>query len=601
MKKIGKKNKKQLSISNYPAHLIVAVIFMAVIPLLVRITMINYPMDQFNWYIKQNVFYDIYSYIKSNAIIMIGSLSFFVLIYRQYFHRNINYKDPVIIFSAMFFMLTLISHLFATNINVSSRGYLERYESVWVWLSYLSVFLLVYTSEWDQKTLNILKISFIITNMILSIVGVFQYFGIDLLVNDITKPFITALSMNGVDFNTEYTINYQVIVQSLYHYNYVGFFASLSFPLIASFALYEEKLKLKLLYVLLSLLILFNLFGSSARGGLLGLVVAIPFWIIFNRQRIFKKVYITVVLFALIATVFIGFEWYSDGFVTKRIMSTFNTVTTEKDIRNIDLFDNSIIITIKESEFKMNIDSRDDDGWEISYYLNDNPISPVGLDDNNKLYFESDQLKTARNYLSYINNLKVLVFEYQGESWKFGYTDTQTLSYVNPYGNFDIIENAQSIGFEGNEKMGSARGYIWSRTFPLILNQPLLGYGIDNFALVFPQNDYIGKYNAYDTNNMIVDKAHNMYLNIAINSGLFALASYLSLYLILGKRTLQCLATSRFNFYNEYHSGFAIALLSYFVASFFNDSTVHVSPVFWVCLAISLHIFSKDFINRKVN
>lgn len=42
-------------------------------------------------------------------------------------------------------------------------------------------------------------------------------------------------------------------------------------------------------------------------------------------------------------------------------------------------------------------------------------------------------------------------------------------------------EEAPAIGFKGKEKLGSSRGYIWSRSLPVFMNSLLLGNGPDNF------------------------------------------------------------------------------------------------------------------------
>ena len=57
--------------------------------------------------------------------------------------------------------------------------------------------------------------------------------------------------------------------------------------------------------------------------------------------------------------------------------------------------------------------------------------------------------------------------------------------------------------------------------------------GADTFAMYFPQADYAGKYNIgyfSDTRNVIVDKPHNMYLGIAVNTGVISLIAVLCIF-----------------------------------------------------------------------
>lgn len=572
--------------------LTIAILFVAITPLLIRITAVTYPMDQFSWYPNETQFYDIYALFKSNVIVFIGIISLITLCYRQYKYKVLVYNDPIFITTAIFALTIILSHLTSINPHVSSRGYLERYESTWVWLSYLFTFLLVYSFNWKEEQLKLFIKAFVISNVILSVVGIFQYFGVDLVLNNITRPFITALNMANVDFSTEYAINYKVIVQTLYHYNYVGFYISLSFPIVLSLLIKEQSIKLKLFYGVLSALILFNLLGSSARGGLVGIAAAMPLIVFFNRKILFKNLKLSISIVLILIIVFIGFESYSDNFVTKRLTSIFTSVSAPELISNIEIHDDTIAIDLNGNIFETEIVTHENSLWQMNYRLNGSETSDTELDSNDRIVFKEPELKQVKNYIVKMNDgTELLTYDLYGSTWYFGY-DNNELSFMNSFGNFDKLQKADSIGFEDKERLGSARGYIWSRSIPLILDKPLLGYGPDTFALAFPQSDYIGKFKAYNTNNMIVDKAHNMYINIAINSGLIALLSYLALF------SMFLIYTFKYSKLNNEHTKFVttmilVSLISYSTASIFNDSSVLVSPVYWGFLGLGLSLTSR--------
>ena len=153
------------------------------------------------------------------------------------------------------------------------------------------------------------------------------------------------------------------------------------------------------------------------------------------------------------------------------------------------------------------------------------------------------------------------------------------------------LEEVASIGFKGKERLGSARGYIWSRTLPLIKERPLLGYGPDAFAFAFPQNDLLGKWYAYRTPNMTVDKPHNLYLQIAVNQGLIALGAFL---VLVGTYIVNAIKVYAFR--RDYSSkeivGIALflAIIGYLGAGIFNDSIVSVAPIFWILLGTGMSI-----------
>ncbi len=77
-------------------------------------------------------------------------------------------------------------------------------------------------------------------------------------------------------------------------------------------------------------------------------------------------------------------------------------------------------------------------------------------------------------------------------------------------------------GLEGRERIVSGRGYIWSRTIPLLKKYILLGGGQDTFTVLFPNHDYLGKAQWGDK-DLIITKPHCMYLQIAVQSGILSL------------------------------------------------------------------------------
>ena len=166
-----------------------------------------------------------------------------------------------------------------------------------------------------------------------------------------------------------------------------------------------------------------------------------------------------------------------------------------------------------------------------------------------------------------------------------------------------LPENAEHIGFEGKEKVGSSRGYIWSRTLPLLKNCLIKGYGADTFTYEFPQNDVLAKYYAYSDYNegfyITVDKPHNMYLQMFYSNGLIALVAFLGIavfYLVDCFRLYALRKTYR----REQIMGTAVMLgiVGYLAAGIFNDSVVSVAPMFWVLLGTGAAL---NTINRRMD
>ena len=77
-------------------------------------------------------------------------------------------------------------------------------------------------------------------------------------------------------------------------------------------------------------------------------------------------------------------------------------------------------------------------------------------------------------------------------SWDFAMLGVG-LRYINGVGKPDMLHYVESFGMEGHYDFASNRGYIWSRTFPLLKRALLLGVGQDNFAYAFQNDDYVDR------------------------------------------------------------------------------------------------------------
>ena len=120
-----------------------------------------------------------------------------------------------------------------------------------------------------------------------------------------------------------------------------------------------------------------------------------------------------------------------------------------------------------------------------------------------------------------------IMLEVEGKDIEFVYVNDK-LKVVGFNGKVTDIEAAESFGFTGKESFASGRGYIWSRSIPLLKKAIFIGYGPDTFIYIFPQNDIVGKLN-YGAIWAIISKPHNWYLQIALGYGVLSLICILAL------------------------------------------------------------------------
>lgn len=124
-----------------------------------------------------------------------------------------------------------------------------------------------------------------------------------------------------------------------------------------------------------------------------------------------------------------------------------------------------------------------------------------------------------------------------------------------------IPDNITS-GVSLEENAGAGRIGIWKETIKLIPKYWSLGIGPDN--LIFAGIKY---------NNSIIDKAHNIYLEILVTMGVFTLIAYLLF-----------LSTFIKKWDNDLSIMYSLMIFAYLVQGFFNIDVIMVLPLFWIIL-----------------
>jgi len=119
------------------------------------------------------------------------------------------------------------------------------------------------------------------------------------------------------------------------------------------------------------------------------------------------------------------------------------------------------------------------------------------------------------------------------------------------------------------------------------------GSGPDTFTLIFPQDDYIGLENN-GFKGSIVSKPHNLFLQIGIQTGVISLIAFLVLYLIYFIQSIRLYVKNKFESYSaQIGVGIFLATIGYMIGGITNDSTITVSPIFWILLGIGFAMNQK--------
>ena len=145
---------------------------------------------------------------------------------------------------------------------------------------------------------------------------------------------------------------------------------------------------------------------------------------------------------------------------------------------------------------------------------------------------------------------------------------------------------------------GTGRTYIWRKTIELVEKRPILGYGLDNLPYYFPQDDPYKNSGLYDP-NIIVDKPHNTYLDIAFGSGVLALLAFLALLLRHAWLNIKLLRHGIRGETGVFLAGSLALWCGYLIQGMFNDSTIGVSIVFWLLSGVSASVLKQELEKKQ--
>ncbi|KZL90188.1 O-antigen ligase family protein [Clostridium magnum] len=573
----------------------------SIVPLIVYGKMMVFTGDYYKYWqgIKSGM--DFFCYYKSLWILVstvIAAVVFGIML----FSKNIKIRKtkiyiPIVIYS----VFVMLSTVFSDFSQIAVWGFVERYEGMIVLLCYMTILFVSINLASNKSSIKVILIALICSAVIIGVIGILQYFGHDFYKSLTGKRLMLPKQYQSLAAKVKFQFGDKIIYSSLYHYNYVGSYMAMLFPLTFTMFLLIKNKFYKILMAVVTIIMFLNLILCHSRAGIIGGGVAIIVLVIMMRKFFVRKWKMTIGAGLIAVVALVGFNVYSKGALANRIGSLFSDAqdlasskgTSEEAFKNITLQNDTVNIifsneTLKIKNISDNIVFQDSSDKELKTNINKSNGEITFLDNSYKDYkiIKIDNSTTTDkkyNLEVHKNNLKMRFLLYNGK-----------FDFVNYKGEVVELKPVEKWGFEGKEKLGSARGYIWSRSIPLLKHTLILGYGPDTFAAVFPQGDYIGKLIAYDTDNMLVDKAHNLYLENAINIGMLGLVAFLAILIMYLGSSIKLYIKREFDdFYSVVGLAIFTAICGYLGAGFFNDSVVSVAPVFWVMLGIGISINYK--------
>lgn len=545
---------------------------------------------------NNDIVLDYFSYYKAQSIIFSAFFCLFASLYRI-IKKEVAFKlESIHIPLGIYAFMLIFSQVMSEYPNTSLFGFPERYEGLLVNLSYLIVFSTFSILIDKRKQIDITICAILLAALITGLIGLSQFLGYDILESGFVVKAISSnvlgyenLIKKGIDNLGNPT---GMIYSTMYNSNTLGQYMVMmtSFSL---FLMIGTKKNLHRIIMIPLIFILYGcLIGSYSRGSMIALLLVLPIYSVLVRKRINLKIRSVIYILLTSTVIFISMSLFTGGAITERLgyMLEFGTNHKEDDlidkIKSFSIDNNLLVIKTTNQSLLIEIDDQlifyDKIGNLLEYHMDDS-TGIIYIDHKN---YHDFKVQYIDEFLKVGKGKSFLMFKNYGKD----------ILFLNPKGQVikDYNSNYSEIGIE---RMGSGRGYIWTRTLPLLKNSIIVGSGVDSYAYDFPQSDYKGKlkymYDAY----IIIDKPHNIFLQIAINSGIISLISFLSLIVIWLKKSKRVI-----NDKNEYIIKAIIpAVLAYLVSGIFTDSTVSVTPTFWLFMGIGRFYHQKSTLNNEIN
>lgn len=585
---------------------------MAVIPLICKVAVLPVSGEEYNVVRSSSSVTDVFSYYKSVFILIFGVVTALAMAFQILGQDGfgVKFKTMPVILMGVMGLLILLSSLFSANIGVAFKGVSERYEGAFVWLCYIVFFIVAGAFASNEKRVSWILFGIILSGLFVGLIGFFQFFGLNIFNSKAFAKFLMGSYYNGQTLN----IRFDSVFATLYNPNCASMYFAMLFCTVGTMAIFMPmKNKFKIPLIVLAVILLVALVGTDGAGGFIGTVAGVGIvaltavcYYVFKVKSP-KAIGVCLLAIALAIGAMVVFLNTDNKIVAKINIITEALKNGESLGASASFYEDVKVegergtVVTKDGEYTIDYAEA---GTQLMH--NGNVLTPVSTENmesnqNGKIYNFNESGMTWKMML-YDNNATLVGVDPQGNETYFMFSEVNgALSMVDRFGKpVDLNTPVESIGFKGIERLGSNRGYIYSRSIPLLKKHIILGAGADNFVLEFPQQDIKSKLEFLGDPYVIIDKPHNMFLQMGINNGCVALLAMLLLFVFYIVQTVKRIFNDENKFLKAVRYGLLAGCVAYMVTGFTTDSVVSVAPVFWIMLGagFGVNIIGKE---EKIN
>lgn len=590
--------------------LIPIILIIAILPFVTRLITYDAGLSDYSWYSDYDVVYDFFSYYKSYVFIIIAIISAIVIFLYFLLQRNKIKNMKSFIPIGIYSICALLSTIFSINSHSSTVGGTAHFEGIFVLLGY--VVMLIYTYQIDKKEEDYRSIfkAFIISCILMCIIGFFQLIGKDLLFNtSIQKIIIPNEFWKDYIGNIKTHLRTNAISLTLFNPNYASVYLSMIIPfLIAMILPCGQKVEGKptsdigakkenIICIFIIIIFSILLYKTYSRAGLVSVFVSLLVLGYFNRKYLLKRWKESCFIIVLSVLVLIGIDYSNDFRYIEKIAGTAQSFFDDKSENTLEeIMTNHEDISIKyggELIF-VALSEAVADGNKMLLFKNETGEDITDYYDSKTSKLSWNQFEDIEFYINETDDKSYILCNIKDILWRFYYDQTDGYVYLNDYGKADILKEIEHLDFGSLEDIGSGRGYIWSRTLPLLKDNLIIGKGPDTFLYAYPQSDYVGKANNCKTPYTLIEKPHNLYFMIGIQTGMISLIAFITFYFMYLVKSIRLYKGKNLNTLKARMGlGCLVATLSFMISGLFNDSSLQTTPIFIVLLGLGMDINHK--------
>lgn len=628
-----KQQQKEHKLLNGNYALIPILFVICLIPLIMRLYIYDSGLEQFAWFPNSTQEADVFLYYKAAALTMLAVVMLAVLgiaVFREWKTLEIskhkgkagkvkkqqknaaagqNVKKglseawkgtrfekavwliPLLIFA----LLAFLSTVFSEYSYYGFHGIFEQFESIWVVLAYCLITIYTYYFVRTKEDADIVQKALFVLFIILAVIGITQLTGNDIWETDFGKniyvPTQYAQFKDSLSFSFSGSGNHQVYL-TFYNPNYVGVFSAVVLPICVMLCVGNTKWQKKLAWGVITVALFLCALGSGSKAFLLSLIGTFLIGIILYGRKMLK--YLPIAIMYGVTILYVGSVYmnYVNVDIVQYIKNAVTPVENSYAVEDFAVEENCAVLTYMGEKLYIICESGFmGDAFFVQLWDESGNVVNYTTDEENVIHIEEERFAgiIIRGYAGteeypFIGEIQAAGHKYAFAKGENGY------QYFNYTYKPDDIEKAESALFTDNDRLFSGRGYLWSRSIPLLKDYILLGSGADTFSIALPQNDYVARTNA-GYQEQLITKPHSLYLQMGIQYGVVALLCFLATAGIYVIQTIRlCWKADFKDKYSCLALGILMGVMGYGIMGISNDSCVALAPLAWAILGFGFAV-----------